>query len=159
MRASDHPPGKALTPVSTRPEQGRHGRFAPGVSGNPRGRPPGCRHTAYTALEAVGQKAVNDIPGAVIRKAKAVGIRAAQVVLDRCRPSPKGRAVSVALPAITTAADLGLAHDAIVAALAEARITVEEAGQLAALLELRRETVEAVDLERRLSELERRHKR
>lgn len=77
-------------------ERDDKGRFLPGVSGNPNGKPKGARHMS-TLLEEAIRKVAEDtgtsedqaIVRALIEKAKAGDIRAITEVWDRLEGKPK----------------------------------------------------------------------
>jgi hypothetical protein len=62
-----------MTGSTTRPEttgQKQRGRWRPGQSGNPAGRPSGRRHAALAALDAIGAEAAAEVMRAVVAAAK-----------------------------------------------------------------------------------------
>ncbi|MBI3514384.1 MAG: hypothetical protein HY060_10020 [Proteobacteria bacterium] len=81
------------------------GRWAPGQSGNPAGKPPGTRNFA-SILKAHLRDGDIEAAVQVIRdKLLAGNLGAARVVLDRLDPKPRGRPIALDLPADATAAD------------------------------------------------------
>ena len=68
-------------PENTGPKQAR-GRWKPGASGNPAGKPPGARHAALVALDAIGAEAGNEIMAAVVTAAKGGDMRAADILVE-----------------------------------------------------------------------------
>jgi hypothetical protein len=74
--------GRALPPVET--------RFAPGVSGNPAGRPKGSGVLTAALCRRLhdNPREVEAIIGAVLRKAKAGNLKAAEVAFDRADGKP-----------------------------------------------------------------------
>lgn len=134
----------------------RHG-FRKGQSGNPKGKPPGTRNVALRALDAIGERAAQDLLRTVIAKAAEGDMQAARILLDRVWPARKGRRVTFTLPPVETAVDVHKAVAAILKATASGQITIEEGQGLAAILETQRRTLELGELERRLSALESTH--
>ena len=67
----------------------------------------------------------------------------------------RGRPVTLDLPALTNAADLAAALGSVVNAVASGELSPEEGQAVAAILEGQRRALETVDLEQRLSALER----
>ena len=140
-------------PENTGPKQAR-GRWKPGASGNPAGKPPGARHAALVALDAIGAEAGTEIMAAVVAAAKNGDVRAADILLARLWPTRRGRPVLVDLPPMSSAADLPAAVGAIAEAVARADLTPEEGQSIAAVLELQRRAFETADHELRICALE-----
>lgn len=128
--------------------------FPPGRSGNPKGRPKGSRHAALVALDAIGQDGAEEILKNLIIDAKSGDTRAAEVLLRRAWPAPKGRPVELDLPPVESAADVARALGAVTQAIAAGEITPEEGQAVASVLETQRRTMLSSDFERRLAELE-----
>jgi hypothetical protein len=87
--------------------------------------------------------------------AKAGDQQAAQLVLSRVWPVRKGRPVSITLPSIDTAADLVAALGAVANAVGSGELTPDEGAALSSVLETKRRAIETVELEARISVLER----
>ena len=130
--------------------------FRRGVSGNPAGKPRGVRHRVTLLAEHMLQDDAQDVVRAVLTAAKAGDMVAARLVLDRVLPPRRGRPVAIKLPVVHAAADLTVALGAIVAAVADASLTPEEGGAIAAVLETQRRAIETADLEDRIAALEQR---
>ena len=136
------------------PNQG--GRFQPGQSGNPAGKPRGSRHKTTLFAEKLMQDDAEKIVKAVIEAAGNGDMTAARLILDRICPAPKGRAIQFDLPNITSLADLGSATAAIVSEMAAGKLTPDEASTVAGVLEFKRKALETLEIERRLAALEQR---
>jgi hypothetical protein len=128
--------------------------FKPGQSGNPKGRPEGSRHRATELVEILMAGDADAVAKAVISKALEGDMTAARLVLERIAPPRKGRAINLELPTIKNADDLASAQQAIISAMAQGAITVEEAGDAAKVLELVGSAIERRDLEARIEALE-----
>jgi hypothetical protein len=130
------------------------GTFAPGVSGNPAGKPRGARHKTTLAIEALleGQHAA--LTQKAIDKALEGDVTALRLCLDRIAPPRKDGPVSLALPPVKSAADAVEASAALLEAVGVGEVTPDEAGRVMALLVAHKGIVEAGDLERRIAELE-----
>ena len=124
--------------------------FPPGNAGKPKG----ARHRVTMAVEALLDGEAEALTRKAIEAAKAGDMTAIRLCLDRIAPPPKGRRVSLELPTIETAADVTKALSAAVQAAAAGEITLDEAGQVAGLLEAQRKAIETADLEARLAALE-----
>ncbi len=124
--------------------------FPPGNAGKPKG----TRHRVTMAVEALLDGEAEALTRTAIEAAKAGDMTALRLCLDRIAPPPKGRRVSLDLPQIETAADVTKALSAAVQAAAAGEITLDEAGQVAGLLEAQRKAIETADLEARLAALE-----
>ena len=138
-------------PETTR---GEHGRWRAGRSGNPKGRPPGSRHRALVALEAIGTEGAERVLRRVVAMAEEGDMRAADAVLSRLWPTRRGRPVHLDLPEMRTAADLAAALGAVAKAVAEGEVTPEEAAAVAGVLEAQRRAIETAALEQRVAALE-----
>jgi hypothetical protein len=132
----------------------QNGRFQPGQSGNPAGKPKGARHRLTLLAEKLMDDEAEDVVRAVVDAAKKGDMTAARLVLERVSPPRKGRTVAFDLPAVATPEDVLSALGAVLAAVSEGTLTPDEAGSVAALLEMKRKAIETVEIEQRLSALE-----
>jgi hypothetical protein len=130
------------------------GRFVPGVSDNPAGKPPGARAHATRLAEQLMSNDAEAVVRAVIEAAKGGDMTAAKIVLDRIAPPCRGRPVRLDLPPIVCAADLVRALAAVADAMARGVLSAEEAQAAATVLEHHRKAVETLDLERRITAIE-----
>ena len=132
------------------------GRFRPGQSGNPTGKPPGARHRATQLAEKLMEDDASEVVGAVLTAAKGGDMTAARLVLDRIAPVRKGRPITLKLPAIETAADVLAGLGAVIKSMGEGQITPDEASVVAGVLETKRRAIETAELEKRIIDLEER---
>ena len=144
---NDNPP-----PENTEAEKA--GRWQPGQSGNPAGRPRGSRNAALLALDAIGAEGAAEVMQAVVGAAKAGDMRAADILLRRLWPEGKGRPVAFTLPPMRAAADIVPALAAVADAVAAGDLSPEEGHAVAGIVEVQRRAIETADLERRLLALE-----
>jgi hypothetical protein len=141
---------------STPKQRGKGKPFAPGQSGNPRGKPRGTRHRATVFAEKLMQADVADVVRTVTTAAKGGDMSAARLVLDRVLPPRKGCTVRFDLPAVSTPADVVAALGAVLAAVGRGELTPDEGAVLTGLLETKRKALETVELEGRIAALEQR---
>ena len=132
------------------------GRFAPGQSGNPAGKPRGTRNKVLAALDQIGAAGAEDALRAVVKAAGSGDLRAAEILLARVWPICKGAPVTLPLPPLRTAADLVLALGAVAGAVGEGAISPEEGAAVAGVLEGVRRAIETTELEQRLAAIEER---
>jgi Family of unknown function (DUF5681) len=130
------------------------GRFLPGHSGNPCGKPKGARHKTTLFAEKLMSDDAEAIVKAVVVAAKAGDLTAAKIVLDRIAPPRKDSPVAFDLPAISTASDAKAAMGSILAAVAAGELSPSEGAEVAKLLDAFTRTLEATEFERRLQSLE-----
>jgi Family of unknown function (DUF5681) len=131
-----------------------NGRFHPGQSGNPRGRPRGSLNRATLLLrdlladdgEEVVRRAIADA-----KKGKPIALR---LVLERLVPPARSSAVVIDLPAVVKAGDVAEAVQVVIATAARGEITLAEAREWMALLDRHRAAIETQDLAVRLELLE-----
>ena len=150
------PGGTGAEADKTGDQQGRgpDGRFREGQSGNPAGRRPGSRNRATLVLDALAEGEAEAVLEAMVERAKQGDLKAAEIVLARAWPVRKGRPIALALPAVSTASGAAAAFREVLAALAEGRLTPEEAAAVTALLEAHVRALEAAGRQRKHEEME-----
>ena len=153
--------------MATRPEKTgemqasrRPGQFAPGVSGNPGGRPRGSRNKTTQLCADLLSGDAEAIVAKLIERAKKGDAVALKLCVDRLVPvrAARDRTVDVELPDIANVADLVAAAAAVVEHAAAGRITLSEAKEFMQLLEGQRRLVETADLAVRIEALEVQHR-
>ncbi len=85
------------------------GRFAPGQSGNPAGKPKGTRHRITLLAERLMENDAQEVVRAVLAAARGGDMVAAKLVLERVLPVRRGRLIKLSLPAVNAPADLAAA--------------------------------------------------
>ena len=111
------------------------GRFAPGRSGNPAGRPPGSRNKSTLALEDALATHTEELVDLLLRSASEGKGAALRICFDRIAPRRKGRPVPFELPPLTCPDDVIAAASAIVAGMADGELTPQEARDMFKVLE------------------------
>ena len=81
-------------------------------------------------------------------------MRAAEILLSRAWPVPKGRPIVLDLPPINTPADAATASAVVLAAVAEGRLTPSEAVTVLGLLETHMQAVELAEQRRKTDALD-----
>jgi multidrug efflux pump subunit AcrA (membrane-fusion protein) len=143
----------ARQPVNTGTKQAG-GKFRPGASGNPAGKPAGARHKVTRAVEALLEGQHEALTQKAIALALAGDGPALRLCLDRIAPPRKDSPVSFALPSVRTVADAVEASASLLAVVASGEVTPDEAGRVMALLTAHKGLVETGDLEARITALE-----
>ena len=129
--------------------RGPQGRFSPGTSGNPQGRP----KSETAALRESLADGAADVVKAILDAAKAGDMQAAKMILDRLLPPVKASAAPVAvnLPASFTPLDAGTAF---LAAAASGELAPDIASSLVSAAGTLARVQEIQDLADRLEALE-----
>jgi len=130
------------------------GTFAPGCSGNPRGKRPGTRHKVTLACEELLRGEAEKITRVAIERALEGDTVALKICLDRLFPVPKDGPLKVALPKIAATTDLPVVTQAIVTATTKGEITPLQADALMKIVEGHRKAIETCEIEERLQILE-----
>jgi hypothetical protein len=130
------------------------GHFKSGTSGNPAGRPAGSRNKATLACEQLLEGEAEDLIRTLVEKAKAGNIQALGMCVDRILPARKERSINLQSRPISSLQDLPIHFQDITSAVAEGRITPGEGKSLSDILTNHAQTMERVDLDRRVAALE-----
>lgn len=145
----------AESPLKKQPKQrGAGKRFEPGQSGNPAGKPKGCRSRATMAAQALIDGKATEVVEKALELALAGDGPVLRAILDRLCPPRKDAPVKVTLPSLESAADLPAVTSALLEAVAKGQLTPSEAQAVAGLVEAHRKTLESQELERRIAALE-----
>ena len=127
-----------------------------GESGNPAGKKTGTRHRTTLAVERLLDGEGEELTRKAIELAKDGDLTALKLCLERICPPRKSRPISLDLPDVKTSEGVSLAQTSVVQAVGEGEITPEEGQVLSNILESRRKSIETVEHEQRLVELEKR---
>ncbi len=123
------------------------------------GRPKGCRNKATLLLEALGSERLEKVCNVLFDKAESGSVPAAQFLIARLVPRPRGRPVEIELPPVETAAGLVQANAAVVATMAAGGITPEEADSVGRVLATQARAIELHELETRVRAIEKKSDR
>jgi hypothetical protein len=132
----------------------KQGRWKPGQSGNPGGKPKGARNHATRAVLALLEGEAEALTRRAVNMALGGDITALRLCLERLASPAKDRPISVSLPSLASAQGASDAMAAVVSAMASGDITPSEAAAVAGVVETYRRTLETNELERRITELE-----
>ena len=141
-------------PVSTEKKQG--GKFKPGQSGNPKGRPRGARNKATMAAQAILDDQAEKITKKAVNLALKGDSTALKLCLTRLIPPKRDAPIKITLPKIASVEDLPGVITAVTKKLASGQLTPGEAETISKVIEAIRKTYELVEIESRLQALEER---
>lgn len=133
------------------------GRWQPGHSGNPAGKPRGCRHRATQAALELLEAETEAITRVAITRALKADMGAVRLILERLVPVAKDMPVQFEAPKLESAADLPGAVAAILEAVSTGNLTITDGARLAGMLRDMAAALETHEFERRLTELENRY--
>ena len=149
--------GNSPMPESTlqiQVERTPQGHFVKGQSGNPAGKPPGCRNHASRTAEALLDGEAEALTRKVMTLALDGDPTAIRLCFDRIIAPRRARPVQLDLPPIAGPADIAAAMAAITAAVAEGAITPAEGAEVGMVVDTYLRALEASDFDRRLKALE-----
>jgi Family of unknown function (DUF5681) len=130
------------------------GRFAKGFSGNPAGKPPGCRNHASRIAEALVDGEVEALTRTAVARALDGNAAALRLCFDRLIAPRRARPVQLDLPPIADPSDVAAAMAAVTTAVAQGAITPAEGAQVAKVVDTYVRALEVSDFDRRLKALE-----
>jgi hypothetical protein len=161
VQPGPHAPLDGETPFnngrSTAMEEGRDpsGRFGSGNTGRPRGAK-GKRPALLRALDDMVSGDAEDIIRGVVKAALDGDTRAAEILLRRIWPEPKGRPItaSIDIPKLNGATSLTDAIGAIATAVCKGELSPEEGTAVAGLFDMKRRAHETAEFDERLKRIE-----
>lgn len=118
-----------------------------------KGRPAGSRNKVTLACEHLLQGEGEAVVRTMIQRAKKGDPTCMRLSVDRIYPIRKESPIDLDLPEIRTAEDLALAYRVGMGAVAEGRITSDQAESLTRSLEFGRKVIETEELARGLAEV------
>lgn len=110
------------------------GRFRPGQSGNPSGRPRGARNATTIAVESLLDGQAEKLTQKAIQMALEGDLMALRICLERICPPKKGHPVSFPMRPICTARDAADALADVAAAVATGKITPADGDAVSSIL-------------------------
>lgn len=144
-------------PTENLQKEGRtpDGRFAPGHTGNPKGRAPGSRNKATQAALALMEGQLEQITQTLVDAALGGDLTAIRLILERLVPPCKEKALPpISLPPVPDAQSLPKLTAAVLEAVSRGDLTPGEANALASLVGSHGKAIELAELEDRLAALE-----
>ena len=130
------------------------GRFKPGQSGNPKGKPRGTRHKATQAALELMDGQLEAITQKLVLAALDGDMLAVKLIMDKLVPTCKERRLALTLPTVKAATDLPKITEAILQAVGNGDLTPSEADRLASLAVSHGKVLELCEIEARISALE-----
>jgi hypothetical protein len=136
-------------------QQKQRGRpFEKGRSGNPGGRPLGCRNRATLAAQLLLEGEAEALTRKAVELALSGDPAALRLCLDRLIAPQRERLVPLALPPLHKPTDLPQAMEAILAAVGHGALAPSEAAELTKVVETFIRAIETRDFDSRLRALE-----
>jgi hypothetical protein len=129
-------------------------KFTKGQSGNPSGKPKGCRNATTILFDELLKDNAKELIEKTIEMAKDGDGPALRLCIERLAPARKDRPVWLDLPEMNEARDAVTASAAIVAAVAAGDLTPSEAAELSKVIDSYARTLQAAEFEERLLKLE-----
>ncbi len=140
------------SPEKTRKKQS--GRFQPGHSGNPKGRPRGALNKATLAALELLEGESQALTRKAIEEALSGNMVALRLCLERLVSPAKERPVKIDIPETNDASDLVKLSAALLSAVCNGSIDTGQAASLAKIVEIHRNTLEMTEIDKRLKVLE-----
>jgi uncharacterized protein DUF5681 len=128
--------------------------FQPGQSGNPAGRPRGCRNKRTVLLENILHGEGETIMRKLIELANRGELGAIRMCMDRLLPAAKGESVACDMPPMNNPMDAVAAMTGVFEALRVGDLTSAEADKVAKLVHTWMRTMVVVTHEARIREIE-----
>jgi hypothetical protein len=129
-------------------------KLSKGQSGNPGGKPKGCRNATTILFDELLKANAKDLIEKAIEMAKGGDGPAMRLCIERLGPARKDRPVWFDLPTMNEARDAVKASAAIVAAVAAGDLTPSEAAELSKVVDGYARILQAAEFEERISKLE-----
>jgi hypothetical protein len=130
------------------------GKFRKGQSGNPSGKPKGCRNATTILFDELLKDNAQALIEKAIEMAKGGDGPALRLCIDRLAPPRKDRPVWFELPKMKESRDAVTASAAIVEAVASGDLAPSEAAELSKVVDGYARSLQTIEFEQRLSTLE-----
>jgi hypothetical protein len=130
------------------------GKFKPGQSGNPNGRPKGARNKTVGSTRKLLDNAAEKIAEKMIEMALDGDPVALRLCVERIYPKPKEVSIKAALPNINQFSDIPPAVGKIFQMIGEGQFTIEQGKALASIVVSQCSILEMAELEKRIAALE-----
>lgn len=130
------------------------GKWKPGQSGNPAGRPAGTRNKTTVAVEGLLAGEAEALTRKVVELAMGGDTTALRLCLERIAPPMKERPLGFDVPEIKGAEDLPAALGAVLGAVGNGDLTPSEAERIARVVASYTQALEVWDFDARLRALE-----
>jgi hypothetical protein len=141
--------------VGDPPRRGRRGRWIAGQSGNPTGKPRGCRSHRNRELDQILEQNGSDILERVLKGARSGDTGCMRLILERLVPPKKSRTVQIdGFPVVTDLESADAAQTRLLSAVAAGELGLEEAEMLSNLISEKRKLLETRDIVMRIRALE-----
>jgi len=128
--------------------------FEKGRSGNPLGRPKGSRNKATLLTESILEDRASLLAEKLVEMALSGDVSAMALCMKHLLPANRKRSVELDLPPLITIHDGVQILSITMKAAAQGDISLEDAQQLSALVDLHRRLLENVDMDNRIRKLE-----
>jgi hypothetical protein len=130
------------------------GRFKPGVSGNPNGKPKGSRHKSTMAAMTLLSGEAEALTRIAIDTALGGDLTALKLCLDRVIPVVKDHPIDCRLPKIKNTSDLARFTSALLDSVASGKLGPSEAEKLCKIVTAHTAAIQVSDFEQRITDLE-----
>jgi hypothetical protein len=127
-----------------------------GKSGNPAGKPKGRLNKVTLAVQFLLDEEEEKLKRKSIDLALEVDLTSLKLCLERICPPRKSRPKNIDLPDVKTSEGVSLAQTSVLQAIGEGEINPEDGQVLSNILESPRKSIETVENEQRLGQLEKR---
>jgi hypothetical protein len=123
-------------------------------SPNTFGRPLGSRNRRTLEMESFLEGEVSAVRGKLLKLAMADNPTALRLCAERMMPRMKSLSINIEMPSIKAPADIGPALSAVLDAAACGQLDIDQVRGLAAVIETRRKSFETIELEERMTLIE-----
>jgi hypothetical protein len=137
------------------PARDQHGKYQPGASANPAGRPLGSRNKVTAAVEKLLNGEAEELTRTCINLAKTGDSTALRLCIERLCAPTRERPISIDLPHVSDVSGVPPALASVLGSVATGEITPSDGGALCGMLGAVSKAFETAELAQRLAALER----